>query len=244
MKIAFTTILTFMMSASAFAQSFKSDQLKFERVKTAYDEKWAALQQEIGRHQPGGVFSMFIAAYKSEGKLELWLKTNKQSHYSLFKTYNFSAHSGTLGPKVKEGDLQTPEGFYHINVFNPQSTYYLSLGLDYPNAADLSRSGSNKPGGDIYIHGKEVTIGCIPLTDDKIKEVYVLATEARNNGQQQIPVYIFPFKMTVENRKAKQATFPQYTAFWTSLQPGYDYLQKYKNPPPIKIIDGGYHLSK
>lgn len=234
-------ILFVIMTIPALAQTdIKTQQLKFARVKQAYDEKWVNLRTDLKKAGIAGNFKLYIAAYKHEGKLEIWLKENKKNQYILFKTYNFCAHSGVLGPKVQEGDGQTPEGFYYINAFNPQSTYHLSLGINYPNAIDRIRSGKNRPGGDIYIHGKCVTIGCIPLTDDKIKEAYVLAVEARNAGQTKIPVHIFPFKMTEENLKKHQTSFPQLSTFWANLQIGYNYFEKNKNIPMVTQVKGKY----
>lgn len=236
MKIVFKLMLLLTMTIPALAQmGFKTEQLKFERVKAAYNEKWPELQKELRTAGIKGAFKIYIAAYKTEGELEIWLKTDGQKTYRLFKRYNFCAHSGTLGPKVKEGDLQTPEGFYHINAFNPMSTFHLSLGIDYPNPLDRLRSGKERPGGDIYIHGNCVTVGCIPLTDEKIKEIYVLAVEAKHTGQLQIPVHIFPFKMTSKNLDKHLERFPQQKALWTNLQGGYSYFEKNRFVPGVSI---------
>ncbi|TCC87140.1 L,D-transpeptidase family protein [Pedobacter hiemivivus] len=241
MKTYLKLILLFSITSPAFAQSeFKTKQLSFERVKTAYTEKWTNLQKELTQAGIKGAFKLYLAAYKSEGKLELWLQSGKEKTYKLFKTYNFCAHSGMLGPKIKEGDLQTPEGFYSINVFNPESKFHLSLGVDYPNEIDTQRSGQEKPGGDIYIHGNCVTVGCIPLTDEKIKEVYVLAVEAKNAGQLQIPVHVFPFKMTQQNLNKYLVQFPAQKAFWKNLQPGYAYFERHNVPPNILMQKDKY----
>lgn len=242
MKTIFYLLFTFIMTTSAFAQdTFKQNQLKFQRVKSAYDEKWVLLQKDLQNAGFTKDYQLYLTAYKAEGKLELWLKESGRNQFRLFKTYDFCAHSGTLGPKVKEGDLQTPEGFYKINVFNPESSYHLSLGVDYPNAVDLARTGKeNKPGGDIYIHGNCVTVGCIPLTDEKIKEVYVLAVEARNTGQNDIPVGIFPFKMTDANMKKYIAQYPQQASFWQTLQKGYNAFEKDKKLAQVKEVNGSY----
>lgn len=230
MRIIFTFILLFAMTRSLSTQNnFKQKQLTFERVKTAYTQKWAGLKQELHKKGFKDKFEIHIEAYKSEGKLEVWVRNSNQAKYSLFKTYDFSAHSGTLGPKTKKDDLQTPEGIYFIDRFNPESRFYLSLRINYPNAVDLLRSGRQNPGSDIYIHGNQLTVGCIPLTDDKIKEVYVMAVEASNNGQVKIPVHIFPFKMTKENMNKKTAVFPQHKIFWKTLQLAYDNFKNYKN---------------
>lgn len=231
MRTAIYTILLLIMSQSLSAQNnFKQQQNTFERVKNAYAEKWTELHNKLSQGGFKDDFQVYINAYKKEGKLEIWIKDKIHSTYSLFRTYDFSAHSGVLGPKTKEGDLQTPEGSYFIDRFNPESRFYLSLGINYPNAVDLERSGTNNPGSDIYIHGDQVTVGCIPLTNDKIKEVYILAVEAQNSGQTQIPVHIYPFKMTKENMKRELLNFPQHRTFWKSLQTAYTYFDQYKNP--------------
>lgn len=241
MKCYLKFILLLTMTTSALAQSgFKDQQLKFERVRTAYDQKWESLRKELALTAIKSPFKLYIAVYKSEGKLEVWLQATAQRKYQLFKTYNFCAHSGTLGPKVKEGDLQTPEGFYYLNAFNPKSNFYLSLGVNYPNSIDLRRSGQEKPGGDIYIHGNCVTIGCIPLTDEKIKEIYVLAVEAKNSGQLQISVNIFPFKMTDANLKKYIVQYPKQAAFWRNLQKGYAHFEKHKTLPIVREVKGNY----
>ena len=118
--------------------------------------------------------------------------------FRLFKTYRICALAGYMGPKRIQGDYQVPEGFYYINEFNPSSTYYLSLGLNYPNASDRVLSDSLRPGGEIYIHGSCVTVGCIPITDQQIDELYVLAAHAKDMGQDYIPVHIFPIRFNVD----------------------------------------------
>lgn len=243
MKSYFYVILLILMSATSLAQSgFKTQQLTFDRVKQAYNEKWDSLQQQLTKDHIAGKFSIYIAAYKAEGKLEIWLKQNTQKQYKLFKVYSFCQHSGVLGPKLKEGDKQTPEGFYCITVFNPLSNFHLSLGINYPNNADLLRSANENPGNDIYIHGKCETVGCIPITDDKIKEVYILAVEARNGGQDQIPVHIYPFKITDVNLKKYSLQFPQHKAFWANLQQGYNYFEKHRSVPKITALNNVYQF--
>lgn len=244
MRVLLKTLLLLVMTITTFAQnSFKQYQLGFDRVKNAYDEKWIGLKNELKKAGVKDSFELCFIAYKTEGKFEVWLKTVPQKPYQLFKTYNFCAQSGTIGPKVFEGDLQTPEGFYQINVFNPQSNFHLSLGINYPNKVDAARTGKKqKPGGDIYIHGGCATVGCIPLTDDKIKEVYILAVEAQNTGQKEIPVHIYPFKMTNANLKKYSPIYPQHKSLWETLQLGYAYFVKYKTLPKIIQIKGSYIL--
>lgn len=241
MKLTYLTFFLLISTMANAQNSFKANQLKFERVEKAYNEKWDNLKKDLKTANFGNNFLMIINAYKAEGELEVWLKNRNDKAYSLFRTYDFCAHSGVLGPKVIEGDKQTPEGFYYINVFNPVSNFYLSLGVNYPNAVDLARTGMDrKTGGDIYIHGDCVTVGCIPLTDDKIKEVYILGVEARTAGQDKIPVHIYPFKMTDGNLKKYSAQFPAQVDFWETLQLGYLAFEKNKNLPKITQVSGRY----
>jgi murein L,D-transpeptidase YafK len=137
---------------------------------------------------------MYVRSFKLDRKLEVWVKDSVKGSYKLFKTYKVTMESGVLGPKRMEGDYQVPEGFYYINEFNPNSNYHLALGLNYPNASDKILSDSLHPGGDIYIHGNRVSTGCIPIDDEPIEEVYVLASIVKSNGQDFIPVHVFPVK--------------------------------------------------
>lgn len=137
---------------------------------------------------------VYFRSFKFDSQLEVWVKSEAKEPYKLFKTYRVCALAGTLGPKRMEGDYQVPEGFYFINEFNPRSTYHLSLGLNYPNASDKILSDSIRPGGDIYIHGSCVTVGCIPVTNEQIEELYIIAAQAQGQGQDFIPVHIFPIR--------------------------------------------------
>ena len=224
------------------SENFKKRQLAFPRVKAAYQGTWKPMQKALQEAKIPVGSELLITAYKKEGMLEVWMKPKGAQRYQLFRSYGFCARSGGLGPKVQEGDYQTPEGFYEINAFNPQSNFHLSLGVSYPNTADLARSGTKKPGGEIYIHGNCVTVGCIPLTDEKIKEVYILAVEARNAGQQHIPVYLFPFRMNEVNFEKNAKQFPQFRNFWASIKTGYQYFESRKMLPKISIKSGQYQI--
>ncbi len=124
--------------------------------------------------------TLFIRAFKQERELEIWAGTRK---LRLIKTYPILAASGTLGPKLQRGDRQVPEGWYHINRFNPRSRFHLSLGLNYPNEADLIRSAGRDPGDDIFIHGSNKSIGCLAMGDPAIEEIYGLARDMKSRIQ-------------------------------------------------------------
>ena len=137
-------------------------------------------------------FEMAILAFKKEQVLEVYVRKNKTENWKLLKKYGFTAFSGKIGPKLKEGDRQIPEGIYQMEYLNPNSRYHLSIKVSYPNAFDkkmAKQDGRTDLGGDIMIHGKNVTIGCIPLGDDNIEEVYILATKAKNR---RFPIIIAP----------------------------------------------------
>lgn len=239
-------VLLFWIIMPALQQSsFKETQLKHARVKTAYEEKESVVKQFFTEKKISyRKFQLFIRAFKKEQTLEVWIKEMEKEEFELLHTCNFCSTSGTVGPKRKEGDLQIPEGVYHINHFNPQSNFYLSLGLNYPNASDKILSHATKPGGSIYIHGNCVTIGCIPITDDKIKELYVLAVEARNNGQVKIPVHIFPDRLTTENVEAlthAYTTNEKVKSFWKNLELIYQDFESTKKLRPVKVNNKGVY---
>ena len=199
MRIVGIIILAFMFSLAASAQgtsaSFVDYQRSLPRPADALKRKDDTLQKQFeakGLHWPAKY--IYIRSFKYDGQLEVWVKNERKEPFKLFKTYKVCALAGTLGPKRMAGDYQVPEGFYYINEFNPNSNYYLSLGLNYPNASDKILSDSLRPGGDIYIHGSCVTVGCIPMTDQQIEEIYILATYAKNAGEDYIPVHIFPVR--------------------------------------------------
>jgi len=213
-------------------------------VKVAYQEKEHLVKTYFKKSnfQYEG-FHVFMRAFKKEELLEIWVKEKNKSTYALLTTYAFCASSGTPGPKRREGDLQIPEGIYHIVHFNPASNFFLSLGISYPNASDKVLSDKEAPGSAIYIHGNCVTIGCIPITDDKIKELYILAVEARNNGQTKIPIHIFPDRLTNESLLSLANTFARHAEFWKNLQPIYfDFEQTHKLKSISIDAKGNYRL--
>jgi murein L,D-transpeptidase YafK len=131
-------------------------------------------------------------------------------------------------------------------VFNPYSSYHLSLGVSYPNASDKI-IGRGNLGGDIMIHGNCVTIGCMPLTDEYIKEVYILAVEARNDGQENIPVNIFPSKLNevgIKKLSKEYSDNQNLMDFWRNIKTGYDYFEKNKRPPIVSIDKTGKYEFK
>src|SRR5258706_6353288 len=179
--------------------SFIDYQKSFQRPGEALLRKEDTLQKQFaakGLKWPAKY--IYIRSFKYDSQLEVWVKNEISAPFQLFKTYKVCALAGSLGPKRMEGDYQVPEGFYYISDFNPNSSYYLSLGINYPNLSDKILSDSLRPGSEIYIHGSCVTVGCIPITDQQIDELYILAAYAKDQGQDFIPVHIFPIRFSKE----------------------------------------------
>ncbi len=245
-KICFLFILTFFFMEENFSQNFKQQQLKSERVKIAYKEKENFLRKKLDSVGIKGNFEIFLLACKKEMILEVWAKKRNTKQFSFLISYPFCAFSGELGPKRQEGDLQIPEGFYHIDVYNPWSTYYLAMRVNYPNVSDLILTTNKQhPGGDICIHGDCCTIGCIPLTDDKIKELYLLCVEAKSAGQGNIPVYIFPSRLDDKNFESLKKEFSdnsELILFWENLKEGYDFFEKNKTLPTFSVDKKGKYI--
>ena len=146
-----------------------------------------------------------------------------------------------MGPKLEEGDVQAPEGFYGItpDSLNPNSSYHLSMNIGYPNTYDVYHGHT---GNYIMIHGSVVSLGCFAMTNPLIEEIYILAESAFLNKQSKIAVHIFPFPLTPENMDGT-TTMPWFS-FWQNLQDGYHFFENYRTVPQIKVINGEYIVSK
>ncbi|MBC6610691.1 hypothetical protein H8B15_07140 [Hymenobacter sp. BT507] len=213
--------------------AFRDEQQRFPRVRAAYERTWPGWRLLLTAHgvdpkQP----EIFLRAFKVGRQLEVWARTRATATpFVLIRTFYIAGTSGTLGPKRREGDGQVPEGFYQLDRFNPTSAYHLSLGLNYPNASDLYQSDIQHPGGDIFIHGSNVTVGCLPITDAGMEELYVLAVEARAAGQDTIGVHIFPFPLTSENLTARRNS--AHVVFWQNLRAGYLFFEQTHQLPHL-----------
>lgn len=224
---------------------FKEKQLEYPRVRQAMEDKDLKLcglftDREI-KYSPQNIF---IRVFKEEEIVELWARSKRNDSFTFITDYRISCSSGILGPKREEGDRQVPEGFYYIVRFNPLSKYFLSLGINYPNESDCILGVRGKLGGDIFIHGGNKTIGCIPVTDDSIKELYLAAVYAVTNGQDRIPVHIFPGRLDDENFDRLRAKYKDNRCllnFWENLKKGFDAFNKTHYLPKIMVgRDGKY----
>lgn len=186
---------------------------------------------------------VFLRVFKGDDILELWAGP-KNGALTLIKRYPVCARSGVLGPKRMMGDMQVPEGFYEIDRFNAQSAYHLSLGVNYPNASDRARSTAKALGGDIFIHGDCVTIGCVPLQNGPVEEVFVAALDARDGGQRHIPVHIFPTRLDQAGLERLKATAPppEVWELWQELAQGYAAFEETHRPPRVTVQKTGRYV--
>jgi murein L,D-transpeptidase YafK len=192
------------------------------------DERLASAGVKLGA-------PVFIRIFKQEFELELWLKHGGK--FQRFATYPVCRWSGRLGPKVKEGDHQAPEGFYTVDAtqLNPQSRWHRSFNLGFPNALDRAHG---RTGSFLMVHGGCGSVGCYAMTDPVIDEIWRIITAALANGQPRFHVHVFPFRPTGTNITAMSA--PAWTEFWHDLKAGYDLFEATQTPPRINICQGRY----
>ena len=184
--------------------------------------------------QPGS--PVFVRIFKEESELEIW-KQRDDGRFYHFKTYPICNWSGEIGPKQVKGDRQSPEGFYTITpaLMNPNSKYYLSFNVGYPNAFDRSHG---RTGDSVMVHGKCRSAGCYAMTDAFMEEIYGITRESLKAGQTSFQLHAYPFRMT-DARLAKEKKNKWY-AYWRTLKQGYDFFEKYHVPPNVAVCERRY----
>ncbi len=190
----------------------------------------------LGRKSMRAEQPIFVRIFKEESELEVW-KQREDGRFYHFKTYPICNWSGDLGPKYKQGDRQSPEGFYRVtrNQMNPNSQFYLSFNLGFPNAYDRAHG---RTGDFLMVHGKCKSAGCYAMTDGLIEEIYALSREAFAGGQDGFEVHAFPFRMTDENMARYKTS--QHYQFWRTLKQGYDYFEFARVPPSVAVCEKRY----
>ncbi len=205
----------------------------------------AALFRAAGVEYPAR--DIYLRVFKSEAQLELWARS-RPGAFHLVQTYPVLCASGRLGPKRREGDFQVPEGFYTVDRFNPRSLFHLSLGLDYPNAADRRLTADPEhPGTDIYIHGNALSVGCLAMGDAAAEELYLAVADAHSRTDSMPAVHLFPCRMSEENWQNILAPLcagrPELEKLWRSLRVGYERFERTRQVPVVRVdADGGYRL--
>ena len=182
---------------------------------------------------------IFIRAFKEERQLEIWVR--KGDSFVLFDSYFIAGTSGGPGPKLRQGDGQIPEGFYFVTPrqMNSQSNFHLSFNIGYPNKFDRAHA---RTGDFIMVHGSDVSIGCMAMTNTKIEQIYTLADAALKGGQKFFRIHVFPFKMT--DKAMIQHSGHRWFTFWQNLKTGYEIFEDTKLPPNVTVKDKTYHFEE
>lgn len=198
-----------------------------------------ALRTALGQAGLAWGAPVFLRLFKQEARLELWMQRGAQ--YTLFRTYPICTFSGALGPKLKAGDGQAPEGFYAVRKgqLNPWSSYHLSFDLGYPNAYDRAHG---RTGSLLMVHGRCVSIGCYAMGDAAIEEIYTLVAAALENGQDAVSVHALPFRYDRPDAAARLRS-GEWSAFWRELQAGWDAFETRRVPPSVGVHDGHYTVT-
>ena len=178
---------------------------------------------------------VYLRIFKQEAVLELWMLGDQG--WRLFQSYPICRFSGDLGPKLKQGDRQAPEGFYQVTSaqLNPNSRHHLSFNLGFPNEYDRAHG---RTGSFLMVHGGCTSIGCYAMTDPAVDDIYGLVSAALRNGQRNVDVHAFPFRMTDTNM-ARHA-LSRWIDFWRDLKAGYDLFERGRRVPAITIADKRY----
>ncbi len=233
------------LNSAVTTNTYRAEQMTYTRVRQAYADKEKIIDKTLREHAISrNTLRIYLRAFKTEKKIELWAKNTADTAFILVKEFSICEVSGTLGPKRRYRDLQVPEGFYHLSGMNPFSKYYLSMEINYPNASDSIKGVHGHLGNQIFIHGSCLTSGCIPITDDKIKELYVYCVEAYNSGQEEIGITIFPAHL---NDAKYPGLISRYSkdkdkiGLWSDLKKGYDLFSVAKTPPHVKFLPDGRH---
>lgn len=180
---------------------------------------------------------VFVRAFKEERVLELWMQPRGSGRFRLFRTYPVAAQSGTLGPKLAEGDGQVPEGFYHVtrSRMKPDSAFHLAFDVGFPNEYDRHHG---RTGSFIMIHGGRASVGCLAMTDPGIEEIYTLCDAALVSGQRFFRVHLFPFRLT-ETRLGRERD-NRWLGFWDELRDGFLRFERDGVPPDVNVRGGRY----
>jgi len=182
---------------------------------------------------------LLFRLYKEEGELEVWAGDG-EGPLRPIGTWGVCAASGGLGPKRAEGDQQVPEGFYTFGYFHPASAYYLSALIDYPNASDRIRGGAT-PGGEIMMHGRCASIGCVAMTDERIEELYVIAWSTWRERGQKTHLHMFPARDF--DALLDDPSHAAHHGFWREIREGHDTFEQTRRLPKVTVTrDGSYRF--
>ncbi len=232
-------ILLFMVSCSAIKPPLKVEKITkpTDKSKVKILKSYGNLKESLENIDAKVGDDIFIRIFKKEKELELWVKSDDK--FKLCKIYPICAYSGELGPKLKQGDKQSPEGFYTVTKkqLKPNSRYHLALNIGFPNQFDKH---NGRTGTYLMIHGKCSSTGCYAMGNNQIEEIYKMANASLLTNNDSFDVHIFPFKMTVQNISIYKNS--QWHKFWVNLKLGYDIFDRYGVVPIVKSPEDYYRF--
>jgi murein L,D-transpeptidase YafK len=232
------TLLSILAIALVVGVLAAADVPTSSRSQAAIKRVTPKLEAELGAKGLEFGAPVFLRIFKSTRELEVWIENG--SRFDRFKTYRICTFSGGLGPKIRTGDHQSPEGFYFVNPprMNPSSQFHLSFNLGFPNTYDRAHG---RTGNFLMVHGNCVSVGCYAMTNDGIEEIYALADAALRKGQPFFRVHVFPFHMTGKNLENHRDS--RWLGFWRNLKEGYDWFMETGRPPNVEVKDRRYVFS-
>ena len=248
-KLAIQIAIILLLVLCSYGMSMAVDIPSSSRSRAAIAKITPALKKEVVSKGFVWGAAVYIEIYKEESELLVWLEDGDGKQFRLFKKYKICYFSGDLGPKLKEGDKQAPEGFYQVRPaqLNPNSRFYLSFNLGYPNGYDRAH---DRSGSFLMVHGNCVSIGCyamakrfLPIGSDRnepIEEIWTLFDAAFLAGHKAIKVHAFPFRMSDKNMERHKGS--KWIDFWKNLKAGYDIFEKEKRPPVVSVRKKKYQF--
>jgi murein L,D-transpeptidase YafK len=245
MRLLIILLSLLLLNSGMVSYSFREEHMVYTRVREAYADKEKILLKTLDENSISrDSLRIYLRAFKTEKKIELWAKNISDSAFVLIREFSICDISGDVGPKRRYHDLQVPEGFYHISDLNPYSKYYLSMQINYPNASDSIWGVHGHLGSLIFIHGECISSGCIAIANDKIKELFVYCIEAYNSGQEKIDFTIFPARLNesiYSGLKSRYSKDKDKMSLWADLKKSYDLFDQRKVPPTVKFLPDGTH---
>jgi len=234
-KILFLVISFILIITALLKTNILHSYSNLEEIR---QEKLPEIKEDLSKKNLVLGNDIFVRIFKKESELELWIKKDKK--FILYKTYPICNYSGHLGPKIKEGDGQSPEGFYYVpkSMLHPTSLYHLAFNIGFPNEYDKA---NGRTGSYIMVHGDCVSIGCYAMTDEKIEEIYLIAENSLKNKQKFFRVHIFPFRMNKENMGLYKGH--KWYGFWKNIKEGFDLFEKYHIVPDVTVENKKYKFS-
>ena len=223
-----------------FPTKAQRNEARVKEARRLRTEDIQALFAQAGVNYPPA--QVLLRVFKADDTLELWVRNPKQKEFQLLKSYAICARSGELGPKRQRGDLQVPEGFYQVTMFHPRSQFHLSMLINYPNESDRIRATAHDPGGSILVHGACCTIGCIPITDRWIEELYIICLDSFTRHANRTLVHIFPGRLDEAGLAKLKQEFPERKdlhTFWEEIRPGFETFESTHVPAKFRVDRAG-----